>query len=294
MFTSSYVVSSVRSAQLCKQLSWILKEELVSPVLFHCTPINPPLSWQTSACCRQYWISSCALTWGVMTLHQSENHTLSDHQDRANLFCLSAEFISLAWIQSSANFAFLGVQQCKLVFVSLATCKYVKHCCISLCSPKDRALLATNIFAKCLQFRKMLHPFVFSNCTVAVALQLAVWLNLSSFSERKTTTEIFCFNRLPSTFCTNFFLIFKITSHIQHRWRKGFPAFWGTLAILEIFSSKRGKDSSVFCIRFFTPIKAFCCDVYHCHTMYWISEMSPTIMYSIDIVSLLQASFNFL
>lgn len=78
-----------------------------------------------------------------------------------------------------------------------------------------------------------------------------------------------CFNRLLSTFCTRFFLIFKITSHIQHRWRVSEVL---SLTILEIFSSKPGKDSLVFYIRFFRPIKAFCCDVNHCHTEYWISE----------------------
>lgn len=240
MFTSSFVVSSVRSTQLYKQLPWILKEELASPetVLFHCTPMNPPLNRQTSAYCRQHWISSCALTWGVMTLSLSENRVtvLSDHQNRTNIFCRSAEFFIFPWIQSSANFAFPGVQQCKLVFVSLATYKYVKHWCIS-----HGHLRTEHIWPQ--RYESM---FANYNCFFSVPgiasfglFQLhycsfptfcCLIISFIFFRKENCHSNLhFCFNRLPSTFCTSIFLIFKITSHIQHSWRKSFPAFWATL-----------------------------------------------------------------
>lgn len=142
-----------------------------------------------------------------MTLWCSENHVtvLSDHQDRTNIFCLSEEFVILAWIQRSGNFAFPGVQQCKLVFVFLATYKYVKHCCSSHWSSKDRARLATkheSMFAKSLRFL-----FLCSRCCILwfipIALsQLPYNLLFDSilhlFQKGKTIMEIFVF---VSTHC---------------------------------------------------------------------------------------------
>lgn len=120
--------------QLCSKFSpaswtgfpWILKKELAS-----LETVNPP--WTDGqmhfAASVDPQLCSQLVRHDPVLIQKHQDH-VSDHQVRANIFCSSAEFVTLAWIQPQfCKFCFLEVQQSELVSVSghILICRTMMH-----------------------------------------------------------------------------------------------------------------------------------------------------------------------